>query len=91
MAGNLDKYKDESTALESPANSAVAVTTSDVADLAEPSRALFIGGAGNLSVEMYGTGTAVVFANVQAGSILPIRVTRVNATGTTATSIVSVY
>ena len=70
-----------------PARLAVAVTPSDVTSLSNPTRALYVGGTGNLSVEMYGRGTAV-FSSVPVG-ILPIQVTRVNATNTTATNILA--
>lgn len=70
-----------------PARLAVAVTPSDVTNLSNPTRALYIGGTGNLSVEMYGGGTAV-FSSVPVG-ILPIQVTRVNSTNTTATNILA--
>ena len=76
---------------QSPATSAVAVTPHDATNLAEPSRALYIGVTGDVSVEMTDTGTAVVFTAVPAGTVLPIRVTRVNATATDATNIVSIY
>jgi len=80
-----------------PANEAVAVTPSDTVALAVPSRALYVGGAGNVAVVMagpgasLGEGVAVTFTNVPAGAILPISVLRVNNTNTTATSIVSLY
>ena len=76
--------------LTSPADNAAAVTPSDSTDLAYTSRALYIGGAGNLVVTMAGGGD-VTFSAVPAGSILPIRVSRVKATSTTATSIVNLY
>jgi hypothetical protein len=76
--------------LTSPADNATAVTPSDSTDLAYTSRALYIGGAGNLVVTMAGGGD-VTFSAVPAGSILPIRVSRVKATSTTATSIVNLY
>ena len=90
MAG-LEKYKEQSTQLESPATSAVAVSPNDGVDLAEVSRALYIGVTGNVTVDMYGTGTSVAFVGLPAGTVIPIRVSRVYATGTTAGSIVSLY
>lgn len=73
-----------------PAVTAVAVTPSDtVAITPNPTRALYVGGGGNLAV-LIGANT-VTFSGVQAGSILPICVTRVNATNTTATNIVALY
>ncbi len=74
-----------------PADEAAAVTPSDTVDLAVPTRGLYVGGAGNLSVEMKTTGSAIVFTGVPQGSVLPIAVTRVNATLTTATAIVALF
>ncbi len=66
---------------------AQAVTTSDSTSLVSASH-LYIGGAGALSV-LTEAGQTVVFAAVTAGTLLPLSVTRVNATGTTATNIVA--
>lgn len=73
-----------------PAHYAVAVTPNDGADLADTSRALYIGGAGDVKVDMLGSGT-VTFVGVAAGTVLPLRADRVYATGTTATSIVALW
>ena len=78
--------------LESPVWDAVAVSPDNSNDLARaPTRALYIGGAGAVKVDMAGTGTAVVFSGVQAGTILPIRVDRVYVADTDATLIVALY
>ena len=66
-----------------------AVTLSD-STILEPTRALFIGAGGNLKVTM-AYGTEVTFANTVAGSILPIQVTKVWSTGTTATNVIALY
>jgi hypothetical protein len=71
-----------------PARYGAAVTPSNSVDLPAPTRALFVGVAGNISVEMR-NGT-VVFTNVPVG-ILPIQCTRVNSTGTTATTMVALW
>jgi hypothetical protein len=75
--------------LDSPATSAEAVTPSDSTDLTTASRALWIGGAGNISVIML-DGTTILFSGIAAGTLLPIRVSRVKSTSTTATLIVSI-
>lgn len=68
-----------------PATTAAAVTPSDATALT--SRAIWVGGAGDLSVRLSGaTSTTVVFTAVPAGSLLPISVVRVMA-ATTATNI----
>jgi hypothetical protein len=70
------------------AKHAVAVTPSDTEDLARTAhKGLYVGTTGNISVEMLGGGTAL-FSSVPVG-ILPIAVTRVNSTDTTATNIVA--
>ncbi|MBY3073409.1 hypothetical protein HFO71_24140 [Rhizobium laguerreae] len=85
MASSFDAIK--------PAGWVWAVTPSDTVDLVIPTRALFVGGAGNLSVQAFDPATkklaTVVLTGVTAGSVLPIEVTRVNSTSTTATTIVA--
>ena len=72
--------------------SSTAVTPSDSVDLPQdhrgPSRALTVTGAGNVSVNLNGGGTAVL-TGLAAGQTLWISVARVLATGTTATGILS--
>jgi hypothetical protein len=70
---------------------AVAVTPHDTNDLAESTSGLYIGGAGAVAVITEGEGTSVIFAAVPVGTTLPIRVTRVLSTGTTATNILALY
>jgi hypothetical protein len=72
-----------------PAQDAAVVTTSDTADQGLV-RGLFVGGAGNVSL-VTAIGNTVVFTGVLAGSILPVRCTKVRSTGTTATNIVALY
>lgn len=64
------------------------VTPSDTVSLSSPCRSIYVGVAGNISAVMYGDGATVVFANVPVG-IFPIQATRINATGTTATTMVA--
>lgn len=75
----------------SPASytSATTVTPSDTATL-RGVVGLYIGGAGAVSVVMAGEGnTPAVFSAVPAGTILPIAVKQVKATGTVATLILA--
>lgn len=53
-------------------------------------RALFVGGAGNIVV-VDEAGTTCTFTGVVAGSVLPIVCKRVNSTNTTATNIVAMF
>jgi hypothetical protein len=84
-----DNFAQQATALNSPSARAAAVTPNNSVDLTEVTRALYIGGAGDVKVDI--GATAITFVGVAAGSLLPIRVTRVYATGTTASSIVALY
>lgn len=65
-----------------------AVTVSDSTEV--DYRGLYIGGAGAVVVVFLGddSDTAVTFAGVPAGTILPIQVKKVMSTNTTATNIV---
>ena len=73
-----------------PADKAQAVTTSDTAHFTENPRSLYIGGGGDLKVKTADGGT-VTFIGVKGGSVLPVSVSLVFATGTTATSIVALW
>lgn len=73
-----------------PATKAFDVTPGDSADLAFVTRALWVGGAGNIKVTTSG-GDTVILSGVTAGSLIPIRVSRVHSTSTTATLIVALY
>ena len=71
-----------------PASRAFAITPSDLTVL-QGVRSLFVGGAGNLAVLMREDSAPVTFVSVGAGSFLPIEVSKVLATGTTATAILA--
>lgn len=71
-----------------PFRKGVAVVPSDSTVLG-PTRGLYIGGAGNVSVQFF-DGTQAVFTAPPVGTILPFAVTKVLA-ATTATLIVALY
>lgn len=73
-----------------PASNGEAITKHDTNTLVAVSRALYVGGAGDVAVVMLG-GQSLTFSAVPAGTILPIRVTQVKSTGTTATLILGLY
>ena len=64
------------------------IVKSDTVNFAEPSRALYIGTSGDISVEMAGVGSAIIFKTVPVG-VLHIEVTRVNSTNTSASNMVA--
>lgn len=69
---------------------AQAITKSDQTTYQE-TRGLYVGGTGDVAVKMVGDGGTVTFATVPAGVILPICVTQVLSTGTTATGIIALW
>lgn len=71
---------------DNPASGAFAITPHDTNALSEPIRGLYVGVAGDVTVRMLRGSTDVLFKAVPAGTILPIRVTHIRATGTTATT-----
>ena len=82
-----DQFSTFGAGITSPAENAAAITPSNSVDLDYVTRAIYVGGAGNLAVVMKG-GDTVTFFGAVAGSVIPIRAARVLATGTTATSLV---
>jgi hypothetical protein len=72
--------------LDSPFYTGVqAVTPSDTDDLTKVSRAIYIGTTGNLSALMR-DGTTLTWASIPVGWY-PLRIRRINSTGTTASAI----
>jgi hypothetical protein len=65
------------------------VTPSDTVDLATPS-VIYVGVSGSVKVSTV-QGDAVTFVGLLAGSVIPVQVSRVWATGTTATTLLRIY
>lgn len=71
------------------AHGAADVTLSDTTEI-PMTRALYVGTGGSIKVTMV-DGQAVSFTNVPDGSILPIQVTKVWSSVTTASAILALY
>lgn len=71
-----------------PSGDAVALTKSDTDDLREISRAIWVGGAGDITVIM-SSGSSVLISSVPAGTLLPIRIRKLMSTGTSASNVVA--
>lgn len=69
---------------------AEAITPSNTVAITGVARAIWVGGAGNIVAVMQ-NGDAVTFNGATAGSLIPIRFVRINATNTTATNLVALY
>ncbi len=81
-----DEFNGYTPGLDSPYSKAVAATPSDSADLPFVTRAVYVGGSGDVAVQLR-DGTSVTFTAVPVG-LLKIRAHRVLATGTDATNLV---
>lgn len=85
-----DAYSSLAQGLNSPPSGVETVTKSDTVNLTNISRKVWVGGAGNLAVVMADGSTGTI-AGVAAGTMLEIRIARVNSTNTTATLMLSFY
>lgn len=85
-----DLWGNPSNNPSAPAASYAAITPSDTVDLTYLTRFVYVGGAGNV-VAIDRDGNAVTFTAVPAGTVLPIRVKRINSTNTTATALVALW
>lgn len=66
------------------------ITKSDSANLPNVAQALYVGGAGDVAVVTAG-GEQLTFVAVPAGTTIPIRVTKVLSSGTSASNIVGLW
>ncbi|MFZ5749506.1 MAG: spike base protein, RCAP_Rcc01079 family [Pseudomonadota bacterium] len=82
-----DDFASHETSLISPIQDADPVVPSDSLPLPKATRGIYVAASGDLRVRLV-SGATVTFAAVPAGSVLPVRVTQVMATGTTAAGIV---
>lgn len=85
----IDDFATLSASPEGPIQHATSVVASDTTDLPHVTRALYLGGAGDVAVQMK-DGTVVTFIGMGAGWH-PVRVARVLATGTTASDILGCW
>ena len=69
------------------AGNASAITPSDTIEFQGPV-VVYVGVTGNMVVKT-AAGDDATFLNVQAGSVLPVRVKQVKATSTTATNLIA--
>lgn len=85
-----DTFKTFARSLTSPPEQAFEIAPSDLAPLPVVTRALYVGGAGDVALRLMG-GAEVTLRGLQAGSLIPIRIDMVKRAGTTATGLVGLW
>lgn len=79
-----DLFSTHAPGLEAPAQKGFSITPDDSNDLSLSTRAIYTGKGGTLVCTLLDDTSDTTFTTLPAGMILPIRVKRVKATGTTA-------
>ena len=85
-----DPFSGIPSSLDSPFTGLYAITPSDSVDINTTTRSIYVGGTGNVKITAR-DGTTDTLYNVPAGFVIPGRVSRVWATGTTATLMTGLY
>ena len=86
----VDSFSRFQTHDVSPITNAADVTPHNTNELSYVTRALYVGTGGNVAVTLQDSGS-VTFVAVPSGTVLPVRVKIVKATGTDATDIVALW
>jgi len=88
-----NKFSQNDASVIAPYTRAVSLTLSDTVDLTETPRGLHVhAGTASTPVKVIMAGdTVAVTLQLQTGFIYPLRVSRVYATGTSATTVIALY
>ena len=85
-----DRFATHFGGLSDPITGAFSIAPDDASDITTVTRGIVLGTAGDLAV-VFKDGSTITLPGLNAGVIYPIRITRVLATGTTATGIVGLH
>ncbi len=85
-----DIYAHTTPGLTSPAIDGSMIVPDDGGDLAHVSRAIYVGSGGQVAAQL-ASGSMVTLSAVPSGTLLPLRVRRVMATGTSAGNLVALW
>lgn len=82
----FDQFHDYSAGLTGPICGGFDIAPDDQADIEQVTRAIMVSAPGDVSIILK-NGTFLTLTGLIAGVLYPFRVSRINATGTTATGI----
>lgn len=82
-----DQFRNTADSPIAPAETCFAITPDDTSELLQATKAIYVGSNGDIALVPLQGSTPVVFANVAAGAIIPVRARAVHASGTTCTNI----
>jgi hypothetical protein len=85
-----ERYTSRADDITAPARRGFAIAASDSADLEAETRAIYVGGGGDIAMVL-AAGDEIALIGVAGGSLLPVRARRVKATGTSASHLVGLY
>jgi hypothetical protein len=91
MTAAIDDFGQLATGLDSPYRRGVAITPSDTVNLADVTRAIYVGGTGTITYVSEGGDTVPLLGNIPVGAVIRVCASRVNSTGTTATNLVALW
>jgi hypothetical protein len=86
-----DTFVNSQGGLQSPPTNSFAITPSDSAELPFVTRAVYVGGSGNITLRLGNDTASVLLLSVPVGTLLPVRARQIYATGTSAASLVGFY
>lgn len=86
----VDKFRNQYATYDGPAGNAFSITPSDSVNCDFATRAVYVGGTGDLTVVTIND-EVVTFIGIPGGTLLPLRIKRVNSTSTTASALVGLY
>lgn len=90
LAAATDDFAGFSQGLDSPYRNAAAITPHDTNELANVTRAIYVGGAGNI-VLVTAAGNEVTLSGCLAGHVYRVRAKQVKSTSTTATNLIALW
>lgn len=90
MPAAVDAFTKGPAQLTSPPEQAFDIAPSDIEDLPNVTRAIYVGGGGDLRVQTSG-GSIVTYRNLPSGALKPGRYRKVFSTGTTCQYLVGEY